>query len=86
MYKTVLGIEGMACGMCENHLCDEIRKSLEVRSVKASHRRKSAEIVTEAPLGEADVRRCIAPTGYVVTSFVCAPEAPKRGLLARLFG
>ena len=36
MYKTIVGIEGMACGMCEEHICSTIKKAFEVNKVKAS--------------------------------------------------
>ena len=50
MYKTIVGIEGMACGMCEEHICSTIKKAFEVNKVKASRRKKCAEITTELPL------------------------------------
>ena len=80
MYKTIVGIEGMACGMCE------IKKAFEVNKVKASRSKKCAEIITELPLDEKAVRDAIAPTGYEVTSFACVEEAPKKGFFAKLFG
>ena len=75
MYKTIVGIEGMACGMCEEHICSTIKKAFEVNKVKASRSKKCAEIITELPLDEKAVRDAIAPTGYEVTSFACVEEA-----------
>ena len=46
MYKTIVGIEGMACGMCEEHICSTIKKAFEVNKVKASRSKKCAEIIT----------------------------------------
>ena len=66
MYKTIVGIEGMACGMCEEHICSTIKKAFEVNKVKASRSKKCAEIITELPLDEKAVRDAIAPTGYEV--------------------
>ena len=37
MVKFTLGVEGMACGMCESHINDEIRKNLKVKKVSSSH-------------------------------------------------
>ena len=28
MYKTIVGIEGMACGMCEEHICSTMDKQM----------------------------------------------------------
>ena len=78
MYKTIVGIEGMACGMCEEHICSTIKKAFEVNKVKASRSKKCAEIITELPLDEKAVRE--------VTSFACVEEAPKKGFFAKLFG
>ena len=45
MYKTIVGIEGMACGMCEEHICSTIKKAFEVNKVKVT----SFACVEEAP-------------------------------------
>ena len=37
MVKTVLTIDGMACGMCESHVNDAIRNALRVKKVTSSH-------------------------------------------------
>lgn len=46
MYKTIVGIEGMACGMCEEHICSTIKKAFEVNKVKASRSKKTGYEVT----------------------------------------
>ena len=79
MFKTTVGIDGMACGMCEEHICSTIRK------VSASHKKKLAEIITERPVDERLLREAIAPTGYGVTSFKCEPYEEK-GFFAKLSG
>lgn len=33
MVKTIVGIDGMMCGMCESHVNDVIRKSFDVKKV-----------------------------------------------------
>ena len=85
MFKTTIGIEGMACGMCEEHICNTIRKAFPVKKVSASHGRKEAVVVSEAPIDEKALRAAIAPTGYGVTSFACEPYE-KKGFFASLFG
>ena len=37
MTETILKIDGMMCGMCENHVCDTIRNQFTVKKVSASH-------------------------------------------------
>ena len=68
MTKTVLGIEGMACGMCEAHVNDAIRRAFPVKKVTANRRKKSCEIISEEPLDEAALREAVAATGYELTS------------------
>ena len=50
MIKTTLSVEGMACGMCESHINDAIRRNFNVKSVKSSHKKKFTEIVSEDKL------------------------------------
>jgi cation transport ATPase len=37
MYQITLKIDGMACSMCESHVCDTIRNQFKVKKVSASH-------------------------------------------------
>ncbi len=34
MVKIILGIEGMACGMCEAHINEAVRNAFHVKKVK----------------------------------------------------
>nr|WP_318684372.1 heavy-metal-associated domain-containing protein [uncultured Acetatifactor sp.] len=68
MTKTVLEIEGMACGMCEAHVNDEVRKVFSVKRVSSSHSRGRTEILSEAPLDERKLREAIDAAGYKVLS------------------
>ena len=53
MTKTVLSIEGMACGMCEAHVNDAIRANFSVKKVSSSHKKGQTEVISEQPLDEA---------------------------------
>ena len=64
MTRTVVGIDGMACSMCESHVNDTVRRNFPVKSVKASHKKKQAEIISAEPLDEAALRKAIGDTGY----------------------
>ena len=68
MIKTTLVIEGMACGMCEAHINDTIRRAFPVKKVKSAFSKGRTEIITENALDEAKLREIIVATGYVVTS------------------
>ncbi len=68
MIRTVLQVQGMACGMCEAHVNDAVRRAFPVKKVTSSHRKGETEILSEAPLEEARLREVIGATGYTVSS------------------
>lgn len=87
MYKTVVGVDGMMCSMCEAHVSEAIKKAFpEARSVKSNRRTKQAVILSDSPLEEGPVRRAIDATGYETLTFCCVPYEKKGGFLSRLFG
>ena len=73
MIRTTVSIDGMMCGMCEAHVADTVRKAFDVKSVKASHRKGQAVIVSAAPIDEAALHAAIDPTGYTVGKVVAEP-------------
>lgn len=83
MIKTVLIIEGMACGMCEAHICETIRKAVSgAKKVTASHKRCEASFLSDAPVEEAALKAAIAATGYNCLSVESGPFE-KKGLFGR---
>ena len=85
MYQITVGVEGMACEMCEAHVNVAVRKAFDVKKVTSFHGKKQTVILSETPLSEAEVRRTIDATGYQTTSFESAPYE-KKGFFAKLFG
>ena len=78
MIKTTLKIEGMACGMCEAHICETIRKAVPgAKKVTASHKRGEASFLCETPVDEAALKIDIAATGYTCLSAESAPYEKK---------
>ena len=59
MIQTTIGIEGMACEMCEAHINDVIRKNFSVKSAKSDRRKKQCVVVSEQPLDREVVRAAI---------------------------
>ena len=47
MVKITLEVEGMACGMCEAHVNDAIRKAFPVKKV-TPHQRKDGDSCRES--------------------------------------
>ena len=83
MLKITVGVDGMMCGMCENHINDAIRKAFSVKKVTSSHSKGQTVILTEQDIDEAEVRKAINATGYTVTSFAKEPYE-KKGLFSFL--
>ncbi len=80
MVQTTVQIEGMACGMCEAHIQDTIRRAFpDAKKVKASHRKGTAVFLTENEAGEEEIRAAIDPTGYKVLGVSSEPYV-KKGL------
>ena len=77
MYRTTAQVEGMMCKMCEAHMQDAVRKAFPVKKVTASHAENSLEILSEAPIGEAELRKTVEDTGYAMGGFSCAPVEKK---------
>ena len=78
MVKTVLTIDGMACGLCESHVNDAIRNALRVKKVTSSHAKGETEILSEEPPDGERLRRALGGIGYAVTAIRSEPSERKR--------
>lgn len=83
MIKTTVQVDGMSCGMCENHVNEAIRKAFSVRKVTSSRKKSLTEILSETPLDPDALRAVIAETGYAVGGIESGP-CEKKGF--SLFG
>lgn len=83
MIKTVLKIEGMACGMCESHVNDTIRREFPIDRVRSSHARGETVILSEDELNADALRASVGATGYRVIEVTSAPYE-RRGLFSFL--
>lgn len=68
MVKTIIKIEGMACGMCEFHMNDAIRNKFKVKKVSSSHTDKESVVISEEVLDESEVKKVVEDTGYTFVS------------------
>lgn len=82
MVKTLVGVEGMMCPMCESHVCDAIRNKINPKKVNASHKKKQVEIISDEEISEELIKEVINPTGYTVTN-VESEEYSKKGLFRK---
>ena len=69
LIKTVVGIDGMMCGMCESHINDAIRNHFTVEAVHSSHKKRETVIISREAIDEDELCKVIEETGYKVTSY-----------------
>lgn len=79
MIETILKIDGMACGMCESHINDVVRRTCNVKKVTSSHSRGETVALSEQPLDEAALQAAIRETGYELKGMTAHPYE-KKGL------
>ncbi len=84
MFKITLGIEGMACGMCEAHINDAIRNAFKVKKVTSSRAKKQTVIISPQELSGQELKDTIRNAGYEVVSISSEPYE-KKGLFS-IFG
>lgn len=79
MIETILKIDGMACGMCESHINNVVRRTCNVKKVTSSHSRGETVVLSEQPLDEAALQAAIRETGYELKGMTAHPYE-KKGL------
>ena len=83
MVKITLNIDGMACGMCEAHVNDAIRRALPVKKVTSSHKKGITEIIAPEDIPRSALEKALDGSGYRITD--CRSEPwQKSGLFGRL--
>ena len=82
MVKITVGIEGMACGMCEAHINEAVRNAFQVKKVTSSHTKKKTVIFAEKDIPEQELKRVVAKAGYDAVSVSSEPYE-KKGLFGR---
>ena len=79
MIRTVIEVDGMFCSMCESRVSETILKVLPARKARADRKKKEAVILSEDPLDEKALRKCIEDAGYD-TGKITSEEYKKKGL------
>ena len=78
MFKTILKIDGMMCGMCESHINDIIRKVIpNAKKVNSSHSKGESSFISEAEPNSEELIGAIKETGYKVLSIKTEPYTKK---------
>lgn len=81
MVKITVGIEGMACGMCEAHISEAVRNAFRVKKVTSSRTKKQTVILAEQDIPEQELKSVVAKAGYDVVSVNSEPYE-KKGLFS----
>ncbi len=82
MVQITVKIDGMACGMCESHVNDAVRRAFPVKKVTSSHSKRQTVILTENDIDENALHSAIGATGYEVKAVSKEPYE-KKGLFHR---
>ena len=77
MVKIILEVDGMACGMCETHVNDAVRRVFPVKKVTSSHAKGRTEILAEQPLDEEQLKAAVSAAGYTVKAVQTVPYEKK---------
>ena len=85
MVKLTIGIEGMACGMCEAHINEVVRNAFSVKKVTSSHAKKQTVIIAEKDIPKQELKDVVAKAGYNVVSVSSEPYE-KKGLFSAFKG
>lgn len=85
MVRITVGIEGMACGMCETHINEAVRNAFRVKKVTSSYTKKQTVILAEQDIPEQELKNVVAKAGYDVVSVNSEPYE-KKGLFSSLRG
>lgn len=83
MIKITLNIDGMACGMCEAHINDAVRKAFQIKKVTSSHTKRKTEIIAEEAIDDSKLKDVIEATGYKVLDIHSEPYEKKSFSLFR---
>ncbi len=81
MVKITVGVEGMACGMCEAHINDAVRNEFPVKKVTSSQKKKQTVIIAEEDIPEQKIKDVIGKAGYEAVSVNSEPYE-KKGLFS----
>ena len=77
MVKTIVGIDGMMCGMCVALMNDVIRMNFKVKKVTSSAKRGETVIISEDNIDTEAAKKAIKDIGYEMLSATSEPYEKK---------
>lgn len=82
MIELKIEVQGMACGMCESHVNDVVRRVMGVKKVSSSHVKNQTVVVAEDDVNQEEIINAIKTQGYSVGITEVKPYV-KHGLFGR---
>ncbi|MEE3378155.1 MAG: heavy metal-associated domain-containing protein [Lachnospiraceae bacterium] len=81
MTRTIIGVDGMMCSMCEAHISEAVRKAVpEAKKITSNRGKKQTEIISEEPVDTEKIKAAIEATGYTYLGAESEPYK-KKGFL-----
>lgn len=69
MYKIIVHIDGMMCGMCESHINNAVRNAFKVKKVVSSYKKGITEILSESEISKESLTPVIEKDGYKIKKY-----------------
>lgn len=81
MIRTIIGVDGMMCSMCEAHINEAVRKAVpEAKKITSNRGKKQTEIISDEPVDTEKIKAAIEATGYTYLGAESEPYK-KKGFL-----
>ncbi len=81
MTRTIIGVDGMMCSMCEAHINEAVRKAVpEAKKITSNRGKKQTEIISEGAVDTEKIKAAIEATGYTYLGAESEPYK-KKGFL-----
>ena len=81
MTRTIIGVDGMMCSMCEAHINEAVRKAVpEAKKITSNRGKKQTEIISEGAVDTDKIKAAIEATGYTYLGAESEPYK-KKGFL-----
>lgn len=74
MIKTIIGVGGMSCQMCEAHINESVRSVVpDAKTIRANRKTRQVVIVSEGVIDKAALQQAIVSQGYDFLSYEHGP-------------
>lgn len=74
MIKTIIGVGGMSCQMCEAHISESVRSVVpDAKTIRANRKTRQVVIISEGVIDKAALQQAIVSQGYDFLSYEYGP-------------